>query len=246
MIKQFREIMKANFDELEHFQTDQKKNMPNPPLSKVYDGETINLPEVNVDNAPKAEVFQAIANRKSRRKFTEDILTIDELAFLLYSTQGVRFVNSSRKYSMRTVPSGGARHPFETYLVINRVEGVKQGIYYYEPFEHQLVLIKQPEALVEKVSQAALDQRFVGECAVTFIWSCIPYRGEWRYHTAAHKTMLLDAGHMCQNLYIACEAIDAGTCAIGAYDQKKMDKLLDLDGNDEFVVYLSPVGKIKA
>jgi SagB-type dehydrogenase family enzyme len=58
----------------------------------------------------------------------------------------------------------------------------------------------------------------------------------------AHKVMLLDAGHLCQNLYLACEAIGLGTCAIGAYDQNKIDTFINVDGEDEFVVYLSPVG----
>ncbi|RLC52077.1 MAG: SagB/ThcOx family dehydrogenase, partial [Candidatus Cloacimonadota bacterium] len=96
----------------------------------------------------------------------------------------------------------------------------------------------------EKIIEATLDQKFTGESAAVFVWSVIPYRSEWRYSIAAHKTMLLDAGHVCQNLYLACEAIKAGTCAIAAYDQKKMDELLRLDGQDEFVVYLAPVGKV--
>jgi nitroreductase len=56
----------------------------------------------------------------------------------------------------------------------------------------------------------------------------------------------IDAGHVCQNLYLACAAIGAGTCAIGAYHQEKMDALLGVDGVDEFTIYLAPVGKIKA
>jgi SagB-type dehydrogenase family enzyme len=76
------------------------------------------------------------------------------------------------------------------------------------------------------------------------MWSAIPYRMEWRYGLAAHKVILLDAGHVCQNLYLACEAIGAGTCAVAAYDQELMDKLLRIDGNDEFVIYLAAVGKV--
>ena len=68
---------------------------------------------------------------------------------------------------------------------------------------------------------------------------------EWRYDLAAHKVIALDAGHVCQNLYLACEAIDAGTCAIAAYDQEELDELLGLDGENEFAIYLAPVGKIK-
>ncbi len=72
----------------------------------------------------------------------------------------------------------------------------------------------------------------------------MPYRAEWRYNIASHKAMLLDAGHICQNLYLACESIEAGTCAIAAYDQEKVDALLGLDGENEFSVYLSPAGKV--
>ncbi|KOA18169.1 nitroreductase family protein [Clostridium homopropionicum DSM 5847] len=49
---------------------------------------------------------------------------------------------------------------------------------------------------------------------------------------------------MCQNLYLACESIGLGTCAIASYMQKEMDEFLKLDGNEEFVIYLAPVGKI--
>jgi SagB-type dehydrogenase family enzyme len=78
---------------------------------------------------------------------------------------------------------------------------------------------------------------------VTFIWTVIPSRTEWRYAEASYKVIALDAGHVCQNLYLACEAIGAGTCAIAAYNQDLSDSLVGVDGNEEFVVYLSPVGK---
>jgi SagB-type dehydrogenase family enzyme len=66
---------------------------------------------------------------------------------------------------------------------------------------------------------------------------------EWRYDLAAHKVIAIDAGHVCQNLYLACEAIHAGTCAIAAYDQEAMDQFLRIDGKDEFTLYLASVGK---
>jgi len=89
-----------------------------------------------------------------------------------------------------------------------------------------------------------LGQSFVGAGAVTFVWTALPQRTEWRYGAAAHKVIALDAGHLCQNMYLACEAIGAGTCAIAAYDQELMDTLVGVDGEDEFVIYLAPVGKV--
>jgi SagB-type dehydrogenase family enzyme len=95
-----------------------------------------------------------------------------------------------------------------------------------------------------QLARACLGQIFVARSAVTFVWTTIPYRMEWRYSLAAHRVILIDAGHVCQNLYLACEAIRAGTCAVAAYDQEQLDRLINVDGADEFSVYLAPVGKI--
>ena len=84
----------------------------------------------------------------------------------------------------------------------------------------------------------------MGEAPVTFIWTIIPYRGEWRYDERSHKPMLLDAGHLCHGLYLSAEALNLGTCAIAAYEQKLMDEIVEVDGVDEFVIYMSPVGKV--
>ena len=84
----------------------------------------------------------------------------------------------------------------------------------------------------------------MGNAAVVFAWTTIPARAEWRYGHVAHKMIAMDSGHVCQNLYLACGAIRAGTCAVDAYNQEKMDALLGVDGQEEFVVYVAPVGKL--
>jgi len=124
------------------------------------------------------------------------------------------------------------------------VDGVEPGVYRYLPLTHELLLEFKEEKLREKMIKATFDQKFAGESAVTFIWTAIPYRMEWRYGLDSHKVIAMDAGHVAQNLYLACEAIGAGTCAIGAYDQEYFDTLLRLDGEEEFVIYAAPVGKV--
>jgi SagB-type dehydrogenase family enzyme len=94
------------------------------------------------------------------------------------------------------------------------------------------------------VADACLGQRFAGQGAVTFLWTAIPHRTEWRYGPASYKVIAVDAGHVGQNVYLACTAIGAGTCAIGAYDQQACDELLGVDGQAEFTVYVAPVGKL--
>ena len=207
------------------------------------DSTIIKLPDLKTWRIPPYDLQAAIGGRQSHRRFTSESLSLDELAFLLWATQGVRqFLHEAAV--LRTVPSAGCRHPFETYLAIMRVEGLESGIYRYLPLDHTLVRVRTIERLSAYLSAAARGQAFAGQAAVTFIWTAIPARTEWRYAEASYKVMALDAGHVCQNLYLACEAIGAGTCAIAAYDQSLADELLGVDGNEEFTLYIAPVGKL--
>jgi len=191
---------------------------------------------------PHEPPAHAIGNRESRRSYRAEPLTLEELSFLLWATQGIRQRIDSG-HALRTVPSAGCRHAFETYLCVLNIRGLDQGIYRYLPVEHQLLFEFTEENLNLKIVQAVLGQPYPGKAAVTFVWTAIPYRMEWRYGMAAHKVIAIDAGHVCQNLYLACEAIGAGTCAIAAYDQEGMDELLRIDGEDESTIYLASVGR---
>jgi SagB-type dehydrogenase family enzyme len=227
--------------------TDQEIGLPPPPLEKPCpEGATL------VDLVPPADltvggmpVIQAIRQRRSRRRFMRNPLTLEELSFLLWATQGLSRPFGEGSPMLRTVPSAGARHPFETYLLVNRVEGVAPGLYRYLPLEHKLCLFDEDKNTAREIHIACYEQ-YVLDSAATFIWTAIPYRTEWRYANLSYRIILLDAGHVCQNLYLACEAIGAGTCAIGAYDQARLDAILDVDGDEEMAVYVAPVGRVRA
>ena len=216
-----------------------------PPLEKPFaqDAKRINLiANDEWQHINNTGIITAIENRKSRRNFLPASLTLEEISFLLWATQGLR-KRFDKITALRTVPSAGARHALETYLCIMNVKGLDPGFYRYLPLEHQLLFERHEDHVAEKVANATFGQSFIASGAVIFIWTAIPYRMEWRYGLASHKVIAIDARHVCQNLYLACEAIGAGTCAIAAYNQEAMDQLLEVDGEDEFVIYLAPVGK---
>lgn len=233
-------------EELDEVISDQEKKVPPPPLQKPYPGNALLIDLIPEEkfNIGQESLIKIINQRKSRREFTQEPLTLEELSFLLWVTQGVKEISGDGVKTKRTVPSAGSRHPFETYLFVNMVENLKEGLYRYLPLEHKLCFLYEDKELKEKIIDACMEQKFAGECAVTFIWTLIPYRNEWRYHVFAHKAIAIDAGHICQNLYLASEAIGAGTCAIGAYNQGKMDSILGVDGKEEFTFYIAPAGKI--
>jgi len=242
----YRRFLKAYWwDERDRYETDLKKGIPAPPIQKPCPE---GAPRIALAPPGKLEmgfmpVSQAIHDRKSHRKFKPESLTQEELSFLLWAVQGTRG-GADEWGTRRTVPSAGARHPFETYLLVNRVVGLDPGVYRYCPLEHELRFLIPDDHLALKVSNGCRGQSFVGQSPVVFVWTVIPYRAEWRYLMVAPKMIALDAGHVCQNLYIAATAIGAGACAVGAYDQDKMDALVGVDGKEEFVIYAAPVGKV--
>ena len=149
---------------------------------------------------------------------------------------------------MRTVPCGGARHPFETYLLVRQVESLLPGVYHYLPMTHQLELLEElpdREAMRDLIDLSLCGQGWAAKSNVVFYWSFVPYRSEWRYGMYAHRMIMADLGHVGENLYLGCTALGLGTCGIGAYDQKLCDKTFRLDGEEEFTVYAQTVGTIR-
>ena len=241
----YREFLKDNIRRSFDFsRTAQNRGVPPPPVEKPSpaDKQKIPLPPpADCKGASDISLFRAIESRESVRNYTGAAITLEELSFLLWATQGVRG-GSGGGHVFRTVPSAGCRHAFETYLAVFRVDGVAKGIYRYLPLSRCMVHVSNDEKLEHATAEAALGQDFAGAAAVTFIWTAVPSRMEWRYGPAAYKVIAIDAGHVCQNLYLASAAIGAGTCAIAAYNQEKAYRLVGADGREEFVVYMAPVG----
>lgn len=247
-IAQNREFFKADFEILKQIKTDKQKGIPAPSFQKEYDSNStlIELPPLSKDILVKPNVLDCINDRRSIRKYSDEKINLSELSYLLWATQGIQTVKD-KSSALRTVPSAGCTHPFETYLIINNVEGLECGVYRYLPLEHKLMFMKTLNNIDDEIDKATPNQpfvqNFVSKSAVVFAWSCIPYRSEHKFSITAHKKILIDIGHVCQNLYIASESLNYGTCAIGIYDQDIIDNMLDLDGENEFVIYMACVGK---
>ena len=247
-MKSYRKYLKNQFlPGMSEDETDQMKGLPLPPIQKPYpkDAQLVDLVLPEDFILGQMPVIDAIRDRRSRRKFTDESLSLEELSFLLWSTQGVQKLVRDGLLTLRTVPSGGGMHPFETYLLVNRVDGVSPGVYRYLAIEHKLYRVPGDDAnLPARINVAGNGQNFIGQGAVVFIWSVRPYRTEWRYGEDSLKDILIGVGHICQNLYLACESIQVGTCAVVSYQQKLLDDFIGVDGDDEIALYLAPVGRV--
>ncbi|MBN2076529.1 MAG: SagB/ThcOx family dehydrogenase [Dehalococcoidales bacterium] len=256
----YRNFMKSRITDFDwKLEADISKGVPQPDFQKpIADtAKTLDLPEITLETAPKGDFFEYTCNRMSRRIYTEEPLSLYELSFLLWCTQGVKKViggywkylpdGSGRNY-LRPVAAGGCINGFETYLAIMNVTGIEPGIWRYLPLTHQLAPIKRVENLPDRINETftnpAQNQNYATKAGVVFFWACIPYRGEWLNNGASHKGMLLDLGHISHQLYLATEVLGCGCCAIGGYYQETADHLIGVDGNDEFTVLCASVGHV--
>lgn len=247
-----RETMKGyNAADVGAEETDQEQKLPFPgPVKEKKGTKIIPLPLDFEEIVGQENLFALLQKRTSCRSYSGEKLSLKELSFLLWATQGVRyFAGKQKQVTFRNVPSAGSRHPLETYLFVNRVEGIELGIYHYLSSGHELEVWEELPEYGGDLTEALCGQKFAATAPVTFVWSAVPYRTEWRYGRKAHKYVMLDAGHVCENLYLACEAIGCGACAIGAYDQDLLDELLGFvpgpsgEPECEFALYVAAVGK---
>lgn len=225
-------------------ESDQQKGLPQPPLERPPDPRlpVIDLPRPGSLKVPPLDLRAAIERRRSIRSYRREPVTPEELSFLLWCTQGVKQVHGTQT-TFRTVPSAGARHAFETYVLANDVKGLEPGLYRFLALTHQLQTVDTDPTIALRITGACFDQQFILRSNAVFLWTAVPYRMTWRYGERGYRDLHLDAGHVCQNLYLAAEAVGCGTCAIAAFDDDLMNELLGINGTDQFLIYLATVGK---
>jgi len=224
--------------------TGEELGLPQPPLELAAPAGAalIGLPRPEAGQGPAVDLVRLFEQRRTVRNYSPQALSLAELGFLLWATQGVKRV-TTRPSTLRTVPSAGARHAFETFILANRTEGLRSGLYRYAAIEHALVEANLEAGISERLTAACRDQNQVRASAVTFAWVAVRARMYWRYGERGYRYLHLDAGHVCQNLYLAAEAIQCGVCAIAAYNDEQTNAVLGVDGVELFTIYLASVGK---
>lgn len=200
----------------------------------------VNLPELSGEGS--SSLWKALGRRRSRRDYARESIAMETLARLLWATQGVTARTSG--FLLRTAPSAGGLYPIETYLVAHRVEGLEPGLYHLDVQGQALELLAAGN-LEREVLSAALNQEMCASAPVVFIWTAVGARAKWKYGERAYRYIYLDAGHICENLYLAAEDLGLGCCGIGAFWDDQVNELLGVDGETETAVYLAVAGQAR-
>jgi SagB-type dehydrogenase family enzyme len=197
--------------------------------------EIVNLPEPTIKGNISLEA--AISARRSMRQYTDSPLTLNEVSQLLWSAQGI-----TSEWGGRTVPSAGGLNPLEIYLVSGNVIGLHTGQYHYIPKTLDLVRITDND-MRDALSEASLNQSCVRDGAVDIIIAAIYPRTTTRYGDRGIRYVHMEAGHASQNIYLQAAALGLGTVAVGAFNDKQVASVLNLN-KDCVPLYIMPVGKL--
>ena len=215
-------------------------SIPSPGRFKTYrDAERLQLPQP--DFSEPADLWRSLGKRRSERDTTPAPLSIEELAKIMWAAQGV--TARAGMHLLRTAPSAGALYPFENYLYVDRVEGVPQGIYHFDLAEFALECLEEGD-FNQQITAASLGQPVVRKAAVVIIWTAMMLRCMVKYRERAVRYIGMDLGHVCQNVQLAAAALGLGSCPIGAFYDDELNGLVDVDGEEETVLYMVTVGKL--
>ena len=204
------------------------------PYLRVGDDEAVALPAVGAP--PGMSVAQALEQRRSLREYADRAMTAEELAWVIHAATGI---TSTQGY--RAAPSAGALYPVETYVAVNRVEGIDPGVYHVDVRAQALEPVRRGSAAGD-LMVAGLGQGFLREAPVVLVLTGVFQRSRWKYRARHYRYVCWEGGHVAQNVYLAAEAAGLGACMVGAFLDGMVNDLVRVDGRTEAALGLVALG----
>uniref|UniRef100_A0A7V6CML4 SagB/ThcOx family dehydrogenase n=1 Tax=candidate division WOR-3 bacterium TaxID=2052148 RepID=A0A7V6CML4_UNCW3 len=182
----------------------------------------------------EVSVEEALLRRRSVRSYKKSPLTLEEVSQLLWAAYGI-----TADWGGKTCPSAGATYPLVIYLVAGEVKDLKPGVYQYLPEEHSLKLVL-PKDVRKELKTAAWEQEYILKAPIDIVIAADYQKTTAHYGERGIRYVYMEVGHCGENIYLQCEALELGTVAIGAFNDKEVKKILKIK---EDVLYIMPVGR---
>lgn len=190
----------------------------------------------------KTTLSEVLLERKSKRNFSGKSVDMVSLGALLFYSAGIIPGEKQWNSTRRFYPSAGARYPLEVYLSTSNVRGLTNGLYHYNVRQHSLDVLWQKRNLNKTISRLT-NQDWVGKSNVIILITSVFQRTQTKYGERGLRHIFLESGHLAQNIYLVGTALKLKVCAIGGFIDDKINKILDIDGEDEGILYILAVGK---
>jgi SagB-type dehydrogenase family enzyme len=217
---------------------------PRPAYFKRYHNAPV-IPLPSPELPTKSEFLRVLYSRRTRREFSRRRLPLESLAHLLRLTWGVtQYAESDLggPVPLKTSPSAGACHPIEVYVLALRVKGLQQGIYHYASDRHQLECVRLIP-MKRRLLRYLCGQWWFAEAAATMLMTAVFHRSAWKYRfPRAYRTVLLDAGHLCQTFCLTATWLGLAPFCTMAFSDSLIERDIGVDGITESALYVAGVG----
>jgi SagB-type dehydrogenase family enzyme len=203
-----------------------------------------------IEDVPQSDrsFDEVVTSRRSVRDFADLELSMEDLSKILRQSYGITGElpgNNDFKQELRSSPSAGALYPAEIYIAIRKVSGVEPGIYHYNVPNHELELLIAGDP-TEQIQEVCCGQEYVRQTSIVILMSGVLARTKLKYGERGYRYALLDIGHLGQNIYLSCTALDLAIMTTCGFYDDEANQLLRIDGVDEAVMYVAFVGKRQA
>lgn len=185
-----------------------------------------------------------LRTRRSCRTFLSRTMPLEELSTLLagaYAVTGMAQLADKRALYTRTVPSAGGLYPLEQYLLCQRVDGLADGLYHYNVRDHSLEPMRCG-ALFSELSRCLIDQHFLNDANIVCLFCGVFDRTLKKYGPRGYRYILMEAGHVGQNLCLMALERRLGSICLGGFYDAEINRFLGIDGVEEAVVYCIGIG----
>lgn len=189
----------------------------------------------------ESNLAEIIKKRKTSRFFTGEAITYSELSYILHYAAGIKEGIENMDDSRRMYPSAGARYPLEVYSIILNIKNLTSGLYHYNVKEECLEMLVE-EDIKERVINIFGGEKWLRNAAAIFIITGILRRNQIKYKERGYKFMLIETGHLAQNICLLATDLGLGVCTLGGYIDSMVEELLDIRFPKEFPLYVVAVG----
>lgn len=222
--KNMKALFTGKTEHLRHFDPHIIKLEMDQGLKSFDDRSVIHLP---TPEKLKMTLDDAMEKRRSRRDFQNYKITLGELSTLLFYSAGYKM---SEHNGRKHVPSSGGFCTTELFLIILNSDEVAPGLYYFSAKDYILRCIKKGDYRDWVKNDAMYQEEWANASALVFL-ACDYARLYQKYGYRTLRLCLLDAGHVAQNLYLTCAAMDMKICEVLGYVENEVEEAFDLTGN---------------
>lgn len=185
---------------------------PTPPSPAI----PLHRPDLETAGAHDMPFTQVLERRASLRAHGAEPITAEQLGEFLFRSARVKRASSKSAVSFRPAPSAGALHPLEVYPLIGACKGIEPGLYHYDPKEHALHIVAEPDEAVRTLLHlGGVTAMMPSAPQVLLIITARFQRVQNKYQSVAYAAILKDVGCLYQTMYLVATAMGLAPCALG-------------------------------